>query len=54
VGGCGAYCSSMTPFAYNSHTQAPELLLRLDGRLDAIRRPQTLRQMTANEEGLRN
>lgn len=54
VGGCGAYCSSMTPFTYNSHTQAPEVLLRLDGRLDAIRRPQTLRQMTANEEGLRD
>jgi diaminopimelate decarboxylase len=53
VGGCGAYCSSMTPFTYNSHTQAPELLLRVDGRLDTIRRPHTLRQMTANEKGLK-
>jgi diaminopimelate decarboxylase len=53
VGGCGAYCSSMAPFTYNSHTQAPELLLRVDGRLGTIRRPQTLRQMTANEEGLK-
>ena len=53
VGGCGAYCSSMTPFTYNSHTQAPEILLRVDGRLDTIRRPQGLRQVTANEEGLK-
>jgi diaminopimelate decarboxylase len=53
VGGCGAYCSSMTPFTYNSHTQAPEMLLRVDGRLDVIRRPHTLRQMTANEAALR-
>jgi diaminopimelate decarboxylase len=53
VGGCGAYCSSMTPFTYNSHTQAPELLLRVGGRLDTIRRPHTLSQMTANEEGLK-
>ncbi len=52
VGGCGAYCSSMAPFNYNSHTQAPELLLRLDGSLDTIRQPQTLDQVTANEVGL--
>jgi diaminopimelate decarboxylase len=49
VGGCGAYCSSMSPFNYNSHTQAPEALLRISGRLDAIRSPQTLEQVMANE-----
>lgn len=54
IGGCGAYCSAMAPFNYNSHTQAPELLLRETGRLDTIRRPQSLRQMTANEEALRS
>jgi diaminopimelate decarboxylase len=53
VGGCGAYCASMSPFSYNSHIQAPELLLRLNGRTDLIRRPQTLRQMTANEISLK-
>ncbi len=49
VGGCGAYCASMTPFSYNSHTQAPEVLLRSNGRLDLIRRPQALPQLTVNE-----
>ena len=52
IGGCGAYCSSMAPFNYNSHTQAPEILRRLNGRLDVIRLPQTLEQMTANERAL--
>jgi diaminopimelate decarboxylase len=52
VGGCGAYCSSMSPFNYNSHTQAPEALLRVSGRLDAIRSPQTLEQVMANEHRL--
>ncbi len=53
IGGCGAYCASMTPFSYNSHTQAPEVLLRTNGRLDVIRRPQTLEQLTKNERPLR-
>jgi diaminopimelate decarboxylase len=48
-GGCGAYCSSMTPFNYNSHTQIPEVLVRLDGNLVTIRREQTLDQLTQNE-----
>lgn len=52
VGGTGAYCAAMTPFNYNSHTQAPEVLLRGSGRLVLIRRPQTLEQVTQNEEGL--
>jgi diaminopimelate decarboxylase len=52
IGGAGAYCSSMSPFNYNSHTQAPELLLRRSGRIDIIRKPQTLEQMIANEQKL--
>jgi diaminopimelate decarboxylase len=51
VGGAGAYCSSMSPFNYNSHTQAAEVLLRADGSLRLIRRPQTLDQVLANELG---
>jgi diaminopimelate decarboxylase len=53
VGGCGAYCASMSPFNYNSHTQAPEALLRESGRLDVIRSAQKLSQLTANERPLR-
>lgn len=49
IGGCGAYCSSMSPFNYNSHTQAPEVLLKENGKLDLIRRPQTLNQIIENE-----
>lgn len=49
VGGAGAYCSSMSPFNYNSHTQIPEVLLTIDGELKLIRRRQTLQQMMENE-----
>ena len=49
IGGLGAYCSTMTPSNYNSHEQAPEVLLRSDGRLYPIREEQTLRQVFANE-----
>ena len=49
IGGAGAYCSSMAPFNYNSFTQAPELLLSVDGSLKLIRKRQTLEQMLANE-----
>jgi diaminopimelate decarboxylase len=52
TGGCGAYCSSMTPFNYNSHTQIPEVLLRTNGDLVTIRRAQTLEQLTQNELSL--
>jgi diaminopimelate decarboxylase len=52
VGGCGAYCSAMSPFNYNSHVQAPEGLLRLDGSLRVIRRRQTLEQLLENEQSL--
>ncbi|MBN2343274.1 MAG: diaminopimelate decarboxylase [Deltaproteobacteria bacterium] len=49
VGGCGAYCASMTPFNYNSHVQIPEILVRSDGTLQLIRKRQTLEQLTHNE-----
>jgi diaminopimelate decarboxylase len=52
IGGAGAYCAAMSPFNYNSHVQAPEVLLRADGQLQVIRSAQTLDQVTANELSL--
>jgi len=52
VGGAGAYCAAMSPFNYNSYVQAPEVLLRSDGQLRIIRKPQTLEQVTVNELSL--
>ena len=52
IGDVGAYCSSMTPFNYNSHTQIPEVLLRENGSLQLIRERQTLQQMVENEKNL--
>ena len=49
IGGVGAYCSSMAPFNYNSHTQTPEVLYTADGDLKLIRKRQTLEQMLENE-----
>ncbi len=49
IGGAGAYCSSMSPFNYNSHTQSPEALLGTDGELRLIRKRQTLEQVLENE-----
>jgi len=49
IGGTGAYCSSMAPYNYNSHTQAPEVLLTSGGELKLIRKRQTLDQMLENE-----
>ncbi len=49
IGGAGAYCSAMTPFNYNSHTQIPEVLLMRDGQLKLIRKRQTLEQIVMNE-----
>ncbi|HVO18428.1 MAG TPA: hypothetical protein VMU15_04185, partial [Anaeromyxobacter sp.] len=53
VGGAGAYCSAMSPFNYNSHLQAPEVLLAGDGTLQLVRRSQTLDQVVQNELGRR-
>jgi len=49
IGGAGAYCSAMAPMNYNSHAEAPEVLLAPDGELRLIRRRQTIEQMTENE-----
>lgn len=49
IGGTGAYCSSMSPFNYNSHTQIQEVLLLENGEMKKIRKKQTLEQMIANE-----
>jgi diaminopimelate decarboxylase len=51
VGGAGAYCSAMSPFNYNSHLQAPEVLLAPGGSLQVVRRAQSLDQVVANEVG---
>ncbi len=52
VGGAGAYVAAMSLVGYNSHPQAPELLLREDGSLRIIRQRQTLAQLRENELGL--
>jgi diaminopimelate decarboxylase len=49
IGGAGAYCSSMSPYNYNSHPQIPEVLFTCKGTLELIRKRQTLEQMLANE-----
>lgn len=49
IGGSGAYCSSMAPFNYNSHTQISEVLFTKDGNLKLIRKRQTLEQIMQNE-----
>ncbi len=52
IGGAGAYCSSMSLTGYNSHRQAPELLVRPDGSLVTIRERQSLAQLVMNERSL--
>lgn len=52
VGGAGAYCSSMTPFNYNSHQQIAEYLLTNDGKLKLIRSRQKMEQIVVNELSL--
>jgi len=49
IGGTGAYCSSMSPFNYNSHTQVPEVLYTENGHLVLIRKRQSLEQVLENE-----
>jgi diaminopimelate decarboxylase len=55
IGGAGAYCAGMSTKNYNSFPEAPEVLLRRDGKFALIRRRQTLEQIIQNEtpaEGL--
>jgi len=49
IGGVGAYCSSMSPYNYNSHPQAPEVLFEARGKMRLIRKRQTLEQILENE-----
>ncbi len=49
IDGCGAYCSTMSPFNYNSHTQVPGIMLDRSGDLKVIRKPQSLKQIIQNE-----
>ena len=55
LGGAGAYCAGMSTKNYNSFPEAPEVLLKNDGRSSLIRRRQSLEQIIQNEtlaEGL--
>ncbi|NIA32051.1 MAG: diaminopimelate decarboxylase [Actinobacteria bacterium] len=54
IGGTGAYCSSMTPFNYNSALQIAEVLLRENNAFLLIRKRQTLEQLVENELPLSN
>jgi len=49
VGGCGAYCSTMSPANYNAHTQIPEVLVRSDGSYEIVRQRQVPEQIWQNE-----
>ena len=49
IGGGGAYCSAMSPFNYNSHEQAAELLYTKEKNIKVIRKMQSLEQILVNE-----
>lgn len=49
IGGCGAYCSSMSPSNYNSYPASAEVMLLRSGKIKLIRRRQTLEQIVENE-----
>jgi len=49
VGGCGAYCASMSAIHYNSFPQACEALVTETGELHIIRNQQPLAQLWQNE-----
>ncbi|MBN1998150.1 diaminopimelate decarboxylase [candidate division KSB1 bacterium] len=49
IGGTGAYCSAMSPYNYNSHPQYTEVILRRNGDVQVIRKPQTMEQIVQNE-----
>lgn len=49
IGGCGAYCSSMSPSNYNSYPASAEVMLLKSGKIKLIRRRQTLKQIVENE-----
>ena len=49
IGGTGAYCSSMSPFNYNSSQQLPEILVYNKEELRQIRKRQSLEEIMLNE-----
>jgi len=49
IEGAGAYCSGMSAKNYNAFPECAEILLRVDGSSELIRRRQTLDQMLQNE-----
>jgi diaminopimelate decarboxylase len=49
IGGTGAYCSSMSPFNYNSSQQLPEVVLNTNGELQLVRKRQELEDVFRNE-----
>lgn len=49
IGGCGAYCSSMSPSNYNSYPASAEVMLLKSEKIKLIRRRQTLEQIVENE-----
>ncbi len=52
IGAVGAYCAGMSTKNYNSFPEAAELMITLDGKVELIRRRQTLDQVLQNEVGL--
>ena len=49
IGGCGAYCSSMSTANYNSYPKPAEVLVRNNGRMDLIRIQQASQKMWEDE-----
>ncbi len=49
IGGAGAYCSSMSSKNYNSFPEASEVMICRDGKVELIRRRQTIEQVVQNE-----
>ena len=45
IGACGAYCSSMSPSNYNSHTIPAEYMVRKNGSIQMIRKKQNLEDL---------
>lgn len=45
IEGAGAYCSAMPTLHYNSFLQAPEVMIRENGKVELIRRRETLEEM---------
>ncbi len=53
IGGSGAYCSGMALHNYNSYSQTPEILFKVSGETQIVRKKQTVEQMIQNEVPLK-